>query len=47
MSVLKPPPDDRKQKNDAAMTVVMLAHVAKRMRPRTNVKPGKFVFYGR
>jgi hypothetical protein len=46
MSVLKPPPDDRKQKKDAAMTVVMLAYVAKRLRPRGAGNGGRFVFYG-
>jgi hypothetical protein len=46
LSVLKPPPDDRKQRKDAAMTVMMMAFVANRLRPRTASKPGRLVFYG-
>lgn len=46
LSILKPPPDDLKQKKDAAMTDVMLAAVAQRQRPRGPVTPQRLVVFG-
>lgn len=46
LSILRPPPDDLRQKKDAAMTVVMLAAVAKRARPSGRIGGQRFVVFG-
>jgi hypothetical protein len=47
LSVLKPPPGDSKQKKDAAMTVVMMAELAQRLRPGPPAAPAKMSVFTR